>query len=215
MGESQLALEVLNEGDLVADGTTAVQVRVCNVSGVPRDKVTVTLLSNLGHWEESTSDAKRDVETILTASSTCATERWIPPTSPGLVRFEARVDGALERREERMLRPATIGGIHIHAEPAALGQGTVHLSIDFQVAGGGKPSDGTRLQIQLVEAAPAGTALLGDGPIIVGAQDSIDLTTAEEAKAVRIEAEYPGLPRTCRVLLKLGQTSTTTRVHCP
>lgn len=215
LGESKLALEVLDEGDLVADGTTAVNVRVCNVSGVPRDKVTVTLLTSLGRWQESTSDAKRDVDTVLTESSTCATEQWIPPTSPGLVRFEARVDGALEKREERMLRPATISGLHIHAEPVALGQGTVHLSIDFQVPGGGKPSDGTKIQIQLVEAAPGGTALLGDGPITVGAQDSIDLATADETKAVRVEAEYPGVARTCRVLLSLGQTSTTTPVHCP
>lgn len=204
-----------------ADGQSAIEVEVCNTAPEPASKVTVLLSATQGKWLRAPSDKPRDLTIDLSPVAPCVIERWIPTTAPGAVRFEAKVGDAVLARVDSETTAAKIVAIAILADPVVLSSesnSSVTIRADLTTENGGKPSDGTRVQVRLAETDPIGAASIGDGPIVLGTKDSLTLSAAKGTRAVKLIATVQSdgeVLEACRVLRPLGQTSTTSMVLCP
>lgn len=218
LAESALTLTVA-EGALEADGATLHDVTVCNDSTQPVAKAAVTLLASAGEWAVATGENKRKLEVELsdTSSSRCRVEQWRPSREVGPVRFEAKV-GETVVSVDRVVVAARVKSLALTVTPpvfAADAGGTLKLGVDVATESGGLPSHGTKVVVQVLESDPVASAVVTDGPLVVGTRDTVDLLVGPTAKAVKLTATFDGPEgrrQACRVVQPLGATSALT---CP
>jgi hypothetical protein len=213
IGSAGLTLSVGSD-PLIADGTSARAITVCNSSDEPAASVTATLRASSGSWARATGSDKQQIEVQLTSGAKCADEVWLPPTQPGPTRFEVQVGDTVQIREDATLIAATVDQIAVQASPPTLstsGSSSIAISVGFTTASGGEPSDGTVVNLRLLDSDPLGAAALDDGPIVVGKKETLTLIAAEGTSSVRLQAtlkDSTPVIQDCRVLSPLGAKPT-------
>lgn len=209
IGSAGLSLSLGSE-PFIADGTSQRLVTVCNTSDEPAANVSATLHASSGSWARASGADSQSIEVQLTSGAKCTDEVWLPPTQAGPARFEVQVGDTVEIRQNVTLLPAVVDDIAIRAAPARLstsGSSSIEISIGFTTASGGEASEGTLVDVKVLESEPPDTATLEDGPIVVGKKDSLTLTAAPGTTGVRLQAKLKGSSgavQTCRVLTQLG-----------
>ncbi len=178
----QVTLE-LTPQTIYADGKGPMTAKLC-LTGSATKPVSLKLKSSLGKWVFAPDSAptERDLAFDANTPGNCRSELWVPPTQVSLVLFEVFAGTSLLAERTLNLNATQLAytdssqssrkPLQLLANPAKLpastSQTVITLSMDWQVEGGGSPSDGTQAELDLLSVDPPATAYLEDAPIVAG-----------------------------------------------